>query len=149
MPARFTDIPFADFDYFIRREGYTQEPLKFGKEITYRKPLAQDGNVFIRVFSSFSKNASNARKKGSDAIRVMIRVETPEHNYMLWKSKRVHRVENWKRNLKDRIDEAEMQVHEMPCPKCGAMLLLRDGRHGEFYGCSNFAKTRCRGSRQA
>ncbi|MGN0594005.1 MAG: topoisomerase DNA-binding C4 zinc finger domain-containing protein, partial [Hominimerdicola sp.] len=28
------------------------------------------------------------------------------------------------------------------CPKCGGNLVLRNGRHGLFYGCSNFPKCR-------
>lgn len=26
----------------------------------------------------------------------------------------------------------------MKCPKCGGNLVLKKGRYGEFYGCSNF-----------
>jgi len=31
------------------------------------------------------------------------------------------------------------------CPKCGADTILRNGSHGQFYGCSTFPK--CKGSR--
>ena len=31
------------------------------------------------------------------------------------------------------------------CPKCGADTVLRNGKHGKFYGCSTFPK--CKGSR--
>lgn len=31
------------------------------------------------------------------------------------------------------------------CPKCGADTVLRNGKHGQFYGCSTFPK--CKGSR--
>lgn len=34
-----------------------------------------------------------------------------------------------------------------PCPKCGAPTILRIGKYGEFYGCSNFPK--CKGNRNA
>ena len=26
------------------------------------------------------------------------------------------------------------------CPRCGGKLVLRNGKNGEFYGCSNFPK---------
>ena len=29
------------------------------------------------------------------------------------------------------------------CPKCGGRLVLRKGPYGEFYGCSNYSKTKC------
>lgn len=32
------------------------------------------------------------------------------------------------------------------CPKCGADMVLRDGKRGKFYGCSNYPKTSCNGS---
>lgn len=28
------------------------------------------------------------------------------------------------------------------CPECGGKLVVRNGKHGEFYGCSNFPKCR-------
>lgn len=26
------------------------------------------------------------------------------------------------------------------CAKCGALMVLRDGKNGQFYGCTNFPK---------
>lgn len=34
-----------------------------------------------------------------------------------------------------------------PCPDCGAKMVKRNGKNGEFYGCSNFRKG-CRGTRR-
>ena len=28
------------------------------------------------------------------------------------------------------------------CPKCGGTLVLRNGKYGKFYGCSNYPKCR-------
>ena len=36
---------------------------------------------------------------------------------------------------KERRDEA---VATGKCPRCGGSLILRDGRYGRFYGCSNY-----------
>lgn len=30
------------------------------------------------------------------------------------------------------------------CPKCGAVVIKKHGKNGEFWGCSNFKKTNCR-----
>jgi DNA topoisomerase-1 len=35
------------------------------------------------------------------------------------------------------------------CPECGAPMELRRGRRGYFLGCSTYAKTRCKGTREA
>ncbi len=34
----------------------------------------------------------------------------------------------------------------LTCPDCGALMYLRTGRFGLFYGCENYSKTLCRGS---
>lgn len=39
----------------------------------------------------------------------------------------------------DSTDTKEDDVkHEMICPRCGGKLILRKGRNGKFWGCSNF-----------
>jgi DNA topoisomerase-1 len=40
-----------------------------------------------------------------------------------------------------------VEIHET-CPECGAAMELRSGRRGYFLGCSQFAKTKCKGSRE-
>lgn len=37
----------------------------------------------------------------------------------------------------------------LPCPECGAALILKDGAHGKFYGCSQFRWTGCTGTHSA
>ena len=34
-----------------------------------------------------------------------------------------------------------------PCPvdNCDGNLMLRSGRYGKFYGCTNYSKTKCKG----
>ena len=38
--------------------------------------------------------------------------------------------------------EKEIAVEEEKCPICGGSLILRSGKYGEFYGCSNYPKCR-------
>ncbi len=49
----------------------------------------------------------------------------------------VHKVEEGKKNIKSL--KTVKATGEM-CPECGAELLLRKGRYGEFIACSNFPK---------
>ena len=46
-----------------------------------------------------------------------------------------------KSNKIEKIDKEE--VEDVPievCPKCGGEMVLRHGKHGDFYGCSNYPK---------
>ena len=45
-----------------------------------------------------------------------------------------------KQNVKDRQYRAKSLIRQGVCPQCGGQLVLRNGRYGSFYGCSNFPK---------
>ena len=38
------------------------------------------------------------------------------------------------------IQERREKIEQGICPLCGGKLVLRDGKYGEFYGCSNYPK---------
>lgn len=37
------------------------------------------------------------------------------------------------------------QSQQIVCPRCGAPMVLRNGRYGKFYGCTNYPQ--CEGTR--
>ena len=43
-------------------------------------------------------------------------------------------------NVHQNMERRDSAVASGRCPKCGGSLLLRDGRYGRFYGCSNYPK---------
>lgn len=45
------------------------------------------------------------------------------------------------------LEEARKTQPEILCPQCGAEMVRRKGKYGEFYGCSNYPG--CRGTRKA
>ena len=45
------------------------------------------------------------------------------------------------------MDELNYSRQNMRCPLCGGTLVLREGKYGRFYGCSNFSKG-CRYTRK-
>lgn len=45
-------------------------------------------------------------------------------------------------SIKNRIKENNKAVDNMICPRCGAKLIRRIGKYGEFIGCSNYPKCR-------
>ena len=89
--------------------------------------------------------AGAGRKVGKDAIRVVLLMRTQGPLRPIFKTKRVHRVENWRENLRTRMNEAFEQIHEKPCPYCQAILVRRNGKHGTFYSCINWSTTSCQG----
>ena len=44
------------------------------------------------------------------------------------------------------LEETRKVQPEVLCPKCGAEMVKRKGKYGEFYGCSNYPT--CRGTRK-
>jgi len=45
-------------------------------------------------------------------------------------------------NVRERIAKREQKVSQGICPRCGGKLVLRDGKYGRFYGCSNYPRCR-------
>lgn len=48
------------------------------------------------------------------------------------------KLEQHKRNVKNKQYKTEMSIHRGYCPRCGGKLVLRQGKFGSFYGCSNY-----------
>lgn len=43
----------------------------------------------------------------------------------------------------------EIELSDYDCPKCGEKMAKRKGKYGEFFGCSQYFKTKCNGMRDA
>ncbi len=41
-----------------------------------------------------------------------------------------------------KIRESKIAKESYKCPRCGGVLVRRNGKYGEFIGCSNFPKCR-------
>jgi replicative superfamily II helicase len=103
--------------------------------------------IVVKVYSSIVGEQS--RGVGQDAIRCVLFDTFAERP--LGKTKRVHRTEGattvWER-LDDRVVEMMLLLSEVTfCPKCGHIMILRNGKFGEFFGCSQFPD--CRGTRKS
>ena len=46
------------------------------------------------------------------------------------------------RNIRYKINEEKKKTNNMICPKCGNDLVIKNGKYGEFVGCSNYPKCR-------
>jgi hypothetical protein len=54
------------------------------------------------------------------------------------KKSRKHHIQQTIINVADRKRKVENNI----CPRCGGELKIRNGKHGQFYGCSNFPRCR-------
>ena len=43
-------------------------------------------------------------------------------------------------DIKTATKERENKIQNGICPKCGGQLVLRKGKFGSFYGCSNYPR---------
>lgn len=44
------------------------------------------------------------------------------------------------KDIKNNLNVKSEKINNFICPKCGGKLKLRNGKYGEFYGCSNYPK---------
>ena len=64
-------------------------------------------------------------------------VRTIQQNHIIADKKAVKR---HKQNAKNRQHRSRSLINQGVCPQCGGQLILRHGRYGSFYGCSNYPK---------
>lgn len=100
----------------------------------------------IRVFSSLDKRTGKARKKGSDAIRVVL-LHT-ESDRPVMGQKRVHRIQTFCKNLQNRISNIVGNKDNITyCPRCDSIMVVRESKKtgNKFYGCTSYPD--CKGTR--
>ena len=70
--------------------------------------------------------------------------ETVEKIVELLKEKVASKVDTKEhiQEVKTTIKETKKKIKAGTCPKCGGELVLRKGKYGKFYGCSNYPKCR-------
>lgn len=91
MSASFVQVPAAAIRDRLAAAGFRLLPANRGEEV-YERAHERDDRYTIKVYSSIQRGASEARKCGADAIRV-VALFTPRPNavYPIHKSTRVHR----------------------------------------------------------
>lgn len=45
-------------------------------------------------------------------------------------------------SVKTKVAKRKQMIADRVCPRCGGTLLIRQGKYGSFYGCSNYPKCR-------
>ena len=137
MAAEYQNISAEDMESFMVHIGFQQaNPGHPCKETVYEAPY---GDGFrIRVYSTIVRGSG--RDVGGDAIRVCC---VNENNDLFHSTKRVHRTQNWRRNLLNRIDSIHTDIPKPTECTCGnGILLPKRGRNGVFLGCSDYPNCR-------
>tara|TARA_Y100000310_G_scaffold134821_2_gene133732 strand:- start:408 stop:755 length:348 start_codon:yes stop_codon:yes gene_type:complete len=103
MATKYVEITLEEIKEILRPEkGWV--PVDGFREHVFQWPLPRWPWIVIKVYTSIRKDSATGRSKGSDAIRVCC-VDTKRDVGVIGKNrlKRVHRVEGWRDNLKDRL----------------------------------------------
>lgn len=137
-----------EFDRFTREEfeeclaetslEFEEVQIEGTKELVYASPTP-DEKFACMVWSSLDRRTGEARDKGSDAIRVV--VKHIDSGQPVLKEKRTNRIQTWCKNLKKKIENVKSRQDEIEfCDECGSLMVIRENSDNgnKFYGCLSY-----------
>jgi len=139
---RYTEITREEFEQFLKNREELWGPVDPARvhEKVYRTArFAPDDDRFsLWCYSTIDKHTQKSRSKGSDAIRLVVVVD--DHLHLKYGEKKTLRIQTWKKNLSKKIDRLlELGKNGVKiCPECGDVMLTREGKYGEFWGCNSY-----------
>ena len=146
MPQRFCNITLDQMEAFMADRGFVRMYLDGTTEVVFGKVVRLDGTTFsIRVYTAIWPSGES-RDRGKDAIRVQLYVRYKGVPTMIGDSRVVKRIQSWRKNLNNAINEWRDQYER--CPACGNPMVFRDGKYGPFLGCIAYHDTGCTGRPQ-
>lgn len=116
------------FDNHIPIYGIVVFPYETELYVTAEQPVLKMWEV-VPYIKQFRDNVLSLEQLGFYRRRLLEVISTTE-------SDRKQHLENVYRN-KERRDTA---VANGKCPRCGGNLVIRTGKYGQFYGCSNYPR---------
>lgn len=94
--------------------------------------------IVLRIYSTIDRRSDKARSKGADAIRLLVF----NRHAMKPMGGRVKtlRIETYCKNLTSKINSLfeEYEQYVSQCEECGNWMVIREGRYGEFLGCTGY-----------
>lgn len=99
-------------------------------KVNTKTPVIYDNNVVSYIRSYNNKLISEDYVKRIYYDLLMSNIDS--------KDTRKEHVHSIRKNLRER----ENNINNNICPRCGKVLVKRQGKHGEFIGCSGFPKCR-------
>lgn len=119
---------------------YRNKPVK---EWVYERKLPRSPNHFVRVYTGinrYGRDAGNSRKVGKDAIRVQVIYRDIKGETLVSQPKRVHRVEGWRKNLRERFNELSKNLPQVEFDSRGEPMTLRKKNKSYFWGSRDYPK---------
>ena len=147
MPSRFCPIMRDEIHEFLTGLGFVPITIKGVVELVYAKVVPVGGHrLSLRIYTAVNPDGES-RDKGTDAIRLQLFAKIEESIVPVGRSQKCLRVESWRTNLLKAIQRHADSFRL--CPACGSPMVLRhNGNTGdEFWGCTMFRFTGCRGRR--
>ncbi len=164
MSSRFVHIPsdvllsaIKAWGAKVADKGGRFGELAAGHEVAFvMQPAGHQAEV--QIYTSVARGEAEARACGEDAVRIVVGVRDKAGK---WRNVRRpqkvlrtapkgaedKRVAAFVERLRLAVRAAYGHAQGLPrCPDCGALLALRDGREGPFFGCTEYP--RCRGTRE-
>lgn len=134
---RYTNITAEEFEEFLGSFAEFEKVDMDGvNENVYSIDLPAD-NLELRIFSTLQDG--HARSRGSDAIRNVI--WSTEDECPVSGRKKTLRIETWRDNLAQKIQDMMLSWREVinpRCDECGSWMARRESQFGEFWGCGNY-----------
>lgn len=157
---RFVSVPATDLieelEYIGRKVEYSGGSFNWnvqGKEKIFELQPPRSKGI-VRVFTSLAIGDDSVRGCGKDAVRVVtgVKVENSRTKKLTFRpiaeSRKILRTapqgaQNRVRVFLDRLTAAIREAYTtasraIECPSCGGYMILRKGKHGEFFGCSSY-----------
>lgn len=132
MAATYTHIEQSEMSQFLEGNGFEFYDDTQAQEYVFQKYVDKDGIKYtLRVYTSISRYNDAGRRVGTDAIRVVV---LGDNRY--FGESRVNRTQNWRDNLKKRIES--FKTSYKTCPQCGHALRPKTGKFGKFMGCVTY-----------
>lgn len=110
--------------------------MAFSTEADLKVHIEKEHVIYIKNIVKCIKQLSVDKCYDMDQVRVMKQVI--EKNQLKEKQERKDHITNTRKNIKLTNEKIKGNI----CPRCGGTLVLRKGKYGTFYGCSNYPKCR-------
>ena len=108
---QFTEVTLEDMDKFLRRAFRAMQPQTGTSRGEMYYDLELSEKVVVRVYTSISAGRNQAADVGADAIRVGL-YQKPNKPLRGGKWPIVKRTQNWRDNLKERIEDWIEAYHD-------------------------------------
>jgi len=133
MTDKYVEITRGEFSKLMSEYKAKEYIRSEEREIVYRIPLPND--LWIWVYSTVTPKAGVSRKRGEDAIRTVLMYRNRK---AVMKSSKTLRTKQWRKNLREKIQELEERTTDKVCPEGHPLVKRLSKRGGFFLGCSMF-----------